>query len=332
MKPSHAKSPCCQAPIHRFGPRRRQCSACQRTWRPRPRKRGRPRRRLTPALLERVLGEHQSLQGLARRRYGLTAQALSARFRRLLARVTAAPRQPPAPAGALVLLADGLWFRFQREPWVLYLMAVKPCGHNRAVFLDPVLLPGREDVGQWAAVFQTIPRPLAPRIQALVCDSVRGIKGLARRQGWVLQLCHFHLLSRLQARRGHRKAAIGGVPVREAAYQLVRQALEVPEGPPLARVVRRLQALLRQPFPSRRLRMVVREFLRERHSYRAYRLHPELDLPATTNAVEAMGRLLRDLVRRARNFRSPRALEQWVIAFIRHRPEVTCNGKHFQPN
>jgi hypothetical protein len=279
-----------------------------------------------------VLGEHRSLQGLTRRRYHLTAQALSYRFRHLLTRVTAAPRQPPALVGPLVLVADGLWFRFQRAPWVLYLMAIKPWGHNRAVFLDPVLLPGREEVRQWARVFQTIPRPLAPRIQALVCDNLRGIKGLARRQGWVLQLCHFHLISRLQARRGHRKAGIGGLPVREAAYQLVREALEVPEGPPLARVVRRLQGLLRQPFPSRRLQMVVREFLRERRSYRAYRVHRHLDLPATTNAVEAMGRLVRDLARRVRNFRSPRALEQWAIAFIRHRPEVMCNGKRFQPN
>lgn len=120
--------------------------------------------------------------------------------------------------------------------------------------------------------------------------------------------------------------------MRESAYQLVRQALEVPDGPPLARVLRRLQGLLTQPFPSRRLQMVVREFLRERSSYRAYRAPPDLGLPATTNTVEAMGRLLRDLARRVRNVRSPHALQQWAVAFIRHRPEVMCNGKQFQPN
>lgn len=186
MKPLHLRSPCCQALVQRFGTRRRQCSACKRTWRPRPHKPGRPRLRLNPTLLDLVLREHQSLEGLARRRSGVTAQALSYRFRRLLNRVTAAPRRPPARAGELVLLADGLWFRFEGEPWVLYLMAVKPCRHNRAVFLDPVLLPGREDIRKWETVCQTIPRPLAARIQALVCDNLRGSKRLARRQGWVL--------------------------------------------------------------------------------------------------------------------------------------------------
>ena len=38
----------------------------------------------------------------------------------------------------LVLLLDGLYFRFRGKDWVLYVMAVKPCRQNRAVFLDPV--------------------------------------------------------------------------------------------------------------------------------------------------------------------------------------------------
>src|SRR3989442_7479502 len=33
-----------------------------------------------------------------------------------------------------------------RRPWVLYLMALKPCHQNRAVFLDPLLFPGREEI------------------------------------------------------------------------------------------------------------------------------------------------------------------------------------------
>lgn len=49
-------------------------------------------------------------------------------------------------------------------------------------------------------------------------------------------------------------------------------------------------------------------------------------------AVETMGRLIPDLARRVRNFRTPCALEEWAIAFIRHRPDVMCNGKRLQLN
>jgi hypothetical protein len=328
----HAKSACCQAPVHRFGRRRRQCSRCKRTWRPRPRRRGRPRVRQDPGLLDLVLREHQSLRSLARQRYGITPQALGYRFRRLLHAATSVPRKHRYSPGALVLLTDGLWFRFQRQPWVLYLMAIKSCRQNRAIFLDPVLLQGREEVRHWRRVFRTISPALTRRIRAVVCDNLRGMKRLVRRQGWVLQLCHFHLISQLQARRGRRKPNLPGATMRELAYRLVRQALELPEGPRLFRVLQRLRRWPSQPCPSRRLRMVVREFLRERDSFRAYRLYPDLDLPATTNAVEAMGRLIRDLARHARNFRSPQALQHWAVAFVRRRPEITCNGKHSQPN
>ncbi|MEW6544240.1 MAG: hypothetical protein AB1411_11585 [Nitrospirota bacterium] len=229
-------------------------------------------------------------------------------------------------------MTDGLWFRFQRQPWVLYLLAIKPGRQNRAIFLDPVLLPGREEVRHWRRVFRTMPPALTRRIRAVVCDNLRGMKRLVRRQGWGLRLCHLHLISQLQARRGRRKPALPGTTTRELAYRLVWQALELPDGPRLVHVLQRLRRWQSRPCPSRRLRMVVREFLRERDSFRAYRLYPDLELPATTNAVEAMGRLIRDLARQARNFRSPQALQQWAVAFVRRRPAITCNGKHRQPN
>jgi len=77
--------------------------------------------------------------------------------------------------------------------------------------------------------------------------------------------------------------------------------------------------------------MVVREFLRRTDHFRAYRRHPELDLPTTTGTVEAMGRIVRDLMRQTRSIRSPHALQLWATALIRMHPSVTRNGKHFQP-
>lgn len=330
MKTLHAKSTCCGAKVYRYGSRRRQCSRCGKIWRIRRKRRGRPRRRLNPDLLDRVLLANQTLQGLAECSH-LTRQALSYRFRRLLLQLTA-QLYPSYPEGKLVLLIDGLWFRFRRRPWVLYLVALKPCGQNHAVFVDPVLLSGREQIEHWREVLGAIPLEVRQRIVALVADNLRGVKGLALQNRWTLQLCQFHLISQLQGRRGRVRSTVPGREVREALYQLTRQALEVPDGPELEAILERLQRWVQKPVPLGRMGMVVRSFLRDIDHYRAYRRYPQFGLPATTNAVESMGRVIRDLMRRARNFSTPEALRLWVIALIRERPKVTCNGKHFQPN
>jgi len=229
----------------------------------------------------------------------------------------------------LVLVLDGLYFRFRGKDWVLYQMAVKPCHQNRAVFLDPVLLRGRENMQGWSQAFTTIPAPLHRRIRASVSDEVSGIIRLGTSHGWIVQLCHFHLISRLQNCRGRRNRRLEGRPLREALYQHVRQALELPDGPKLQTVLKKLRHLVRQATGLRVMRMIVREFLRRIEHFRAYRKYPELDLPTTTGSVEAMNRRVRDLMRQTRSVRSPQALQLWATALIRMRPTVMCNGRHF---
>src|SRR5215471_17467827 len=56
----------------------------------------------------------------------LTAQGFSRRFRREAFSLRRA------------------YFRFRRQERLLYVMAVKPCRQNRAVFLDSLLLPSRD--------------------------------------------------------------------------------------------------------------------------------------------------------------------------------------------
>ena len=331
MNSSHAKSPCCGAKIYRFGSRRRQCSHCKHTWSIRRKKRGRKAWRGSPRLLETVLRDGRTLKSLAPR-CGLTRQALSHRFRRAMQQLVSRPRNLRLPTGPLVLVVDGLYFRFHRRHWVLYLMGVKPCHQNRAVFLDPLLLPERENARCWSRAFMTIPAPIHRRIRASVSDDIRGMISLARRRGWIVQLCHFHLISQLQGSRGRRKRKLVGRPVRERLYQLTRQALELPDGPRLQWVLKRLEKLVQQPMGSRVMRMAVREFLRRTKHFRAYRRYPELGLPSTTGTVEAMGRIIRDLMRQTRSISSPQALQLWATALIRMRPSVMCNGKHFQPN
>jgi len=232
----------------------------------------------------------------------------------------------------LVLVVDGLYFRFQGKDWVLYQMAVKPCHHNRAVFLDPVLLSGRENLRGWSQAIATIPTPIRRRIRASVSDEVSGIIKLGKSQGWIVQLCHFHLISRLQNCRGRRNRNLAGRPLREALYQHVRQALELPDGSRLETVLKKLKHLVRQATGLRVMRMIVREFLRRIDHFRAYRKYPDLDLPTTTGSVEAMNRRVRDLMRQTRSIRTPQALHLWATALIRKRPNIMCNGKNFQQN
>src|SRR5262245_61450712 len=230
MHSSHAKSLCCRAKIYRCGSRRRQCSRCKRTWRIRSQKRGRKPRRVHAGVLEAVLLNGCTLKTIAPR-YGLTHQGLSRRFRGALRGWVQRSRRLHLAAGPLVLMLDGLYFRFRGKDWVLYLMAVKPCHRNQAVFLDPVLLVGRENLRGWSQAITTIPIHIHRRIRASVSDEVAGIIRLGRDQGWIVQLCHFHLISRLQNCRGRRNRRLAGRPLREAIYQLTRQALDLPDGP-----------------------------------------------------------------------------------------------------
>ena len=262
-------------------------------------------------------------------RYGLTRQGLCRRFRRTLRQFVSRSRRLRLPTGPLVLVLDGLYFRFRGKDWVLYQMAVKPCYHNRAVFLDPVLLPGRENMQGWSQAFTTIPASIHRRIRASVSDEVSGIIKLGTSHGWIVQLCHFHLISRLQNCRGRRNRNLAGRPLREALYQNVRKALELPDGPKLQTVLKKLRRLVRRATALRVMRMIVREFLRRIDNFRAYRKYPDLDLPTTTGSVEAMNRRVRDLMRQTRSISSPQALNLWATALIRTRPIVMCNGRHF---
>ena len=285
----------------------------------------------SPTLLQAVLVQGRTLKTMASR-YRVTRQGLSRRFGRALRQLVSRPRRLRLPAGPLVLLLDGVYFRFRGKDWVLYLMAVKPCHQNRAVFLDPVLLPGRENLRGWYQAIATIPACVHKRIRASVSDEVGGIVRLGTSQGWIVQLCHFHLISRLQNCRGRRNRRLAGRVLREGLYQLTRQALEFSDGPGLEAALVELRHLSRQATALRVIRMIVREFLRRIDQFRAYQRYPELNLPTTTGTVEAMGRRVRDLMRQTRSISSPQALQLWATAMIRMRPTVMCNGKHFQQN
>lgn len=152
--------------MRRFGRRRRQCGRCGRTWTIRPRKRGRPAHRMPVSLLHKVLVQGFTLRQLSSRRTGIAGPAYRYRFRHALRRYVARPSPQPIPRGPLVLLADGLYFQFAARPWVLYLTALKPCTGTHAVFLDPVLCPGREGASRWRQAVAAVPPHAHGRVAA----------------------------------------------------------------------------------------------------------------------------------------------------------------------
>jgi len=330
MKTKHAKSPCCYARIRRFGHRRRQCLCCKKTWSIRPKKRGRPIIRSAPNLLSQIFLEGYALHHLVHRRPRVSLLNFRHRFRQALQRFVTRPSPQKIPSGPLILLADGVWFYFKQKPWVLYLTALKPCAGKIAVFLDPILLPGGEGAYKWKQVFEAIPLEVQLRIRALVVDNLQGMKLIAKRQNWILQLCHFHLILKLQIQRGRGRRALKGGRIREKIYQLTREAIEIPEGPQLDRVLQQLTKLAQTSCGTQRIQAMVREFLQSVKYHRAYRTYPELNLPTTTNTVESMVSIIRDLLRRNRCASNPQSLWRWTTALIRIRKELTCNGKHHQ--
>lgn len=164
---------------------------------------------------------------------------------------------------------------------------------------------------------------------SIVSDGFRGAKRIAREYGWVPQRCHFHLIAQLQIRRGKIKYRLHGRRVRERIYQSIREALLTPKERILCILLGRLTRLSQHPDRPRKLCMMVREFVREIDVFRAYRIHPALHLPTTTNTVECMVKLLR---MRIRPLSTPKAPLQWSTAYIRLQRSLTCNDSKFQPN
>jgi len=329
MKNVHGRSPCCREKVVRFGNKRRKCICCGKTWSVHPRKRGRKRRHVRGSLIANIFSEKRTLAALAHKA-GISQPAMTKRFRRSLDWYARRPSLHPLfRSRTYILLADALWFRFKGERWTLYLRAAKAATKNLAIFLEPVMLPGKENAIDWRRAIEATPEPLKKRIKALVSDGFRGSKRIAKGYRWIFQRCHFHLIAQLQVRRGKRKTTIPGRQTREEIYQTVRKILVRKNRSRVKILKNQLRNVLRRRDCPRKLKSIVREFLRTVHHFRAYLNHPELHLPYTTNTVESMNRLIRNSCGR---LRTPESLARWAEALIQHHSTFTCKGANYQQN
>lgn len=253
------KSSCCGVVTWRKDSRRRQCSRCLRTWRVWAKRRGRPKRRHGDRLVDRVLLKRRSLTEIAAEQ-GVSRQAMSYRFLRALERRSIDP--PAVDASESILIVDGLWFRFKRRPWVLYLMATRPLNSDTAMFLEPLMLQGPESKTAWLRALSTIPPGNRAQIRALVCDNFVGSRSIAKANSWVLQLCQFHLLAQLQRRLGYRNPKTPSRLIRQQAFDLIRTALNTPNENEAASIAVTLKRLASQATGARRYANLVRQFIR----------------------------------------------------------------------
>lgn len=326
MTTLHGEMPCSHLIIHRHGARRRRCSHCGKTWVKWKRRRGRkPRQRriqaLTRTFLDGLTLTQQARIG------GVKYTTFRARYRALLKTLMRRVRVR-YPRGALLLIIDGLWFTFKGKKWTLYCLALRSVKSSRAHILPPILCSGKESAWQWQALIATLPWAVRKRVQALISDHFTGVETIADKEGWLLQLCHFHLISYLYTILGGRKKTVQWRKGRRQAYHAVRALLIEPDERKSAKIRKRIEVLMNDPECPRRWKMRLREFLRCTHLYRTYLNHPELNLPTTTNAMENLNSRLRALTQRSRGFRTPQALERWVNAYAYFHPEVKCNGKN----
>jgi hypothetical protein len=189
----------CSDYVQRHGGRRRACARCGRTWSVHKRRRGRKRRRVNRALPKMVFVSHEVAERLRQRRR-CSRDAMYRQIRRACQDLVQRPPTVLVPDDTdLVLIVDGLWFAFRQREWVLYNMALRPIAGDRACFLDPILLEGKECAKRWRqALALSISRDRFRHIRAFVTDGFRGARTIATDNGWVLQRCHWHLLSALR--------------------------------------------------------------------------------------------------------------------------------------
>ncbi len=326
MKHDTTNEACKHTKSIKYGGRRRQCVLCHATWRIRSKRRGpKPIKRRIASLQKTFVKKFTLTQQASQ--CSTSADAFSKRHAASLAVLTDRPWPHEPPSGPLILVMDAMWFRKDEEMDTVYLLGLRAVTGDDLCFLRPILRPGHEPQKQWREIIEGIPIEARKRILALVSDSFSGAGGIAKEYGWVLQRCQAHLLLRLETLCGDNKRRVsfwkGRQEIKRLAYALMntRNELGVPK---LADAFGQLGNHRDCPL---RLRQIVTETLRYLHEYRACHLHPELRLPATTNALENTNSRIRSLLNRSRGCRTSESLIRWITGFLWFHPTVKCRPK-----
>ncbi|MDO8618173.1 MAG: transposase [Candidatus Uhrbacteria bacterium] len=310
MKHLHVNTRCLHASIVIHGLRRRRCTACRKTWTIRKKKQGRKRKRLSKNVLCRYLA------GKSVR----TPPHVLRATRDLFVRTTPWPDLTEI-IGPCVLIVDALHIRTSVYTAIIHVLLLKPIHEERAFILPFWTGTKTESKDSWRRAFEAqIPPMLRSRIKALVCDGKSGLPELAREYGWVVQRCQFHLIARLQLKRSkyalsrHRKEGV-------RLYELARTICDTTSQRKLQKALQTLLRIVRLE-KNRHLKTILSGLVKHHQDYRTYLAHPDLCLPTTTNSVESLNSLIRDLLYRMRGCRISDSVLLWIEALLKYRSHI----------
>jgi transposase-like protein len=279
------------------------------------------------SLLQKIFLKGEKIQQQVSRR--ISYPTLKKRFRKALEASNRRAFPGFIPYGKLILLADGVHYRFNGHDFVLYLLVIKQISQNKGYFLDPILLKGRESYGRWNRVLRSISPEIRYRIVALVSDDFRGSERVVSEREWVWQRCHFHLLYQLYRRLGRRKSWSPTRRLKEEAYLLVKTILREGDEQILKKEIDQLKFIRKDKLLSAKFRSILNGFLSSTEQFRSYLKYPELHLPVTNNSLESTAGVVR---KQTGKLNTPQSLEVWTKGLLRMRQSVVCNGSNYQPN
>ncbi|TSC93900.1 MAG: hypothetical protein CEN91_69 [Candidatus Berkelbacteria bacterium Licking1014_85] len=231
------------------------------------------------------------------------------------------PRKAP-----LVVVADAMMQTINHKIYCIYLILVKKPQEHRAIIVKPLILPGLESQPGWKRAFDKIPPFTLNSIEAIVCDGHIGLVNYARRRNWIIQRCHFHILAAIQGRRsksGYSRHQDIGKIIYQAVYQIIHN--QYMKKVDLLSQLFQLEHIS-QNTHSKGLARILRGFITNHSDYLSYVNYPKLNLPTTTNAAESTISGMRNLLYRAKGFRTLKSLELWIFALLKYKKSVSCNG------
>jgi hypothetical protein len=273
-----------------------------------------------------VFIEGQQVKNLVRA--GEKYSTVKKRFARQLKRAVSTSLYNEINGDQLILLIDAQWHYFKKELWTLYLLGIKSSKNDTADIMDPILMYGKENSTNWKKVINCLPDDVKKRIVAMVSDGIRGINHVAKNNNWILQRCHFHLLSMLQKMRGKRLSTPGRL-VREEIFNSAKLLLTETSFRRINLLRRRLSFLAKEERCPKRMKYTVNGFLKDLPEFRSYLIYPELNLPTTVNVIESVNSLTRKKTSKINN---PRSWLEWTTMVIRAHSKFNCKGAKFNRN
>lgn len=324
MNKIHAKSICCRAKIIRFGPRRRQCTLCKKTWRVRGKRRGRKKIRITTDPAIKYLKKERFSCYVSSRYSKLSRSSLQSRMTRSLQLLDKKLSWPKIPNGPLIAIADCAYLKINQIYYTVYIFVLRPAQAEEGIICKPYFTEGNESWISWKQAYARLPQKARKSIRTLVCDGASGLISIAKRNNLILQRCHFHLIASFQGRcsrsRFSRQRNMGSY-----LYQRTLAVLRTQDKRVLEKNLQDLRMFLLQT-SSPQLKKALSGFIKNHNDYRSYLKYPEFNLPTTSNTAESVVSTIRDLLHRIKGTRTIVSAKLWITALLKHRQTVKCNG------